>query len=390
MPPKHTPLVELCDIQIGRTPARAEPRFWGIGHPWVSISDMSGTEIIQATKEAITDEAVKACNCKLVEPGTLLLSFKLSVGKLAFAGVPLYTNEAIAALSIKHPLRLDPRYLFHTLSQLDLQRGTDRAVMGLTLNTDKLERLPIPEFCIETQRRIAALLDKAGAIRRKRRDALKLAEELLRSAFLDLFGDPVTNSKGWPLEPIEKIAKVTTGNTPPRENPDYYGNYIEWIKSDNINTPSHYLTMAAEGLSEAGLKVGRSAGPGSTLITCIAGSPSCIGNAALADRMVAFNQQINALTPLEGIESEFLYANVLFSKAKIQAASTQGMKGMVSKGALEQVRFIAPPPPIRQRFANLFRRVMATTHRLEKAAGESEQLFKSLSARAFNSELATT
>jgi type I restriction enzyme, S subunit len=290
------------------------------------------------------------------------------------------------------PQSLDSHFLFHWVRSPQFIDDMTRKATGASYPavSDRIiheSAIPFPKFA--EQQRIAIILDKADTVRRKRREALKLADELLRSAFLDLFGDPVANSKKWPLEPIANLADVTTGNTPSREITDYYGDHIEWIKSDNINTPSHYLTKAVEGLSEAGLKVGRSAAAGATLITCIAGSPACIGNAALADRPVAFNQQINALTPRESLESEFLYANVLFSKAKIQAASTQGMKGMVSKGALEQVRFIAPPPPLRKRFAQVFGRVMTVTHRLESAASDSEQLFKSLSARAFNGELAT-
>jgi type I restriction enzyme S subunit len=186
------------------------------------------------------------------------------------------------------------------------------------------------------------------------------------------------------------LADVKTGNTPPRDIPAYYGDHIEWIKSDNIKSPSHYLTKATEYLSRAGVKVGRTAPSGATLVTCIAGSPACIGNAALADRQVAFNQQINALVPKDDIEPEFLYANVLFSKPKIQAASTQGMKGMVSKSALAQVRLIAPPARLRKRFVQFFLRIHATSRRLEAAAVESEQLFQSLSVRTFNSELVCT
>jgi type I restriction enzyme S subunit len=124
-----------------------------------------------------------------------------------------------------------------------------------------------------------------------------MADELLQSAFLDRFGDPLTNKKGLPTAPINELGRVVTGNTPPRANPENYGNAIEWIKSDNINTPEHFLTPADEYLSEVGKLQGRTVPAGSTLVTCIAGSPSVIGNAALADREVAFNQQINAVVP---------------------------------------------------------------------------------------------
>lgn len=276
----------------------------------------------------------------------------------------------------------DTGFVYHYLSTIQLPDG-----LGYSRHFKYLKRAIIPKPPIEDQRRIAAILDKTHEICRKMNTALQDADLYLRSAFMHLFGDPVSNLKGFAELPIAEIAKVTTGNTPSREVPAYFGDYIEWIKSDNINTPSHFLTKATEGLSEAGFRVGRSVPAGSTLITCIAGSPSCIGNAALADRPVSFNQQINALTPKPGIEPEFIYATTLFSKARIQAASTNGMKGMVSKGALEQVRFILPPPDQRKRFVAIFHKVMALTEKLELAASEASMLYGSLAQRAFKGQL---
>jgi len=216
----------------------------------------------------------------------------------------------------------------------------------------QFELPPLPQ-----QERVAAILEKADGLRRKRLAAAHLADDLLRATFFEMFGDPVTNDRRWPELPVSMLATVTTGNTPSREEAAYYGNAIEWIKSDNINTPSHLLTTAREGLSERGASIGRTAPAGSTLMTCIAGSASCIGNVALSDRTVAFNQQINALTPRPGVAPEFLYALLLYSKPRIQAASTKSMKGMVSKGALERVALVSPDRQKQAKFSLAFRQV---------------------------------
>lgn len=99
-------LSELLDISIGRTPSRNEPEYWGNGHKWVSIRDLN-SRVITKTKEQITDLAVKEARCKVVPKGTLLFSFKLTIGKMAFAGCDLFTNEAIAAFSIKGRCPID-------------------------------------------------------------------------------------------------------------------------------------------------------------------------------------------------------------------------------------------------------------------------------------------
>src|SRR5437016_11790708 len=104
---KSMRLGELCSINIGRTPARNRPEFWGPGHRWLSIADMNQGRSLRTSKEFITNTAIRECNCKAVDVGTVLMSFKLSIGKVGIAEVPLYTNEAIAALPILdgQPLR---------------------------------------------------------------------------------------------------------------------------------------------------------------------------------------------------------------------------------------------------------------------------------------------
>ena len=381
------PLGKLCDISIGRTPARANPAFWGPGRKWVSISDMNEARQIVETKETITETAIRECRCRPVAAGTLLMSFKLSIGKLAFAGEELFTNEAIAALPIRDETKLDAVFLYHSLHVADLLRETDRAVMGKTLNKAKLQKIPIPVPPLDEQRRIAAILDKADAVRRKRQEAIRLTDELLRSAFLEMFGDPVTNPKGWEVLELKHFGKIITGNTPPRSDKSNFGDAIEWIKSDNINTPAHFLTQATEYLSRKRQQRARLAPPGSVLVTCIAGSRSSIGRAAIADREVAFNQQINAVIPNEDVDPHFLYGHFYTAQGLVQAKSTDSMKGLVSKGKFSTIRFLKPPYDLQKRFGYWFRRYLSVCKRGEEGAEAARELFQSLVQRAFRGGL---
>ncbi|HAS6027978.1 restriction endonuclease subunit S [Vibrio vulnificus] len=251
----------------------------------------------------------------------------------------------------------------------------------------KLEAIQIPLPPLDEQKRIAAILDKADAIRQKRKQAIALADEFLRSVFLEMFGDPVTNPKGWEVKALSEFSKVVTGNTPPRSEADNYGDHIEWIKSDNINTPSHFLTEATEKLSEKGEAKGRVVERGSILMTCIAGSLSCIGNIALANRSVAFNQQINAIVPTEISMSEFLYGLMLVSKKQIQDHSTNSMKGMISKGVLSSIKFPLPPLQEQKKYANVFRSYITFLDQMDKHAIDSVDMFNALSQKAFSGQL---
>ena len=282
-------------------------------------------------------------------------------GKIVMADIPHAFGFGSTEFHVIRPRpdKLDPRFLLHFLRVPFFRIQGERRMTGsagqrrVPANFLSTFDIPLPPLLL--QRRIAEVLDKAEALRAKRRAALAQLDSLTKSLFLDLFGDPATNPKGWPTKPLGEIGKVITGNTPPRSNPNYYGKHIEWIKSDNINTPHYYLTKATEGLSESGKSIARTVPAGSILITCIAGSPECIGNASMTDREVAFNQQINAFIP-DKEDAHFIYAQMIVGKRLIQEASTAGMKGMVSKGRFEQILFPLPPISLQREFA---RRVAA-------------------------------
>ena len=216
--------------------------------------------------------------------GDVLFSKDGTVGKVYVVDTR-ETFAVLSSLAILRPdaSRLDASYFGRVLktdSCLDQasQSKTGSAIRRIILKDLKRVRFPLPPLA--EQKRIAAILDAADALRAKRRETLAQLDTLLQSTFLDMFGDPVTNPMGWDTFNLEQVGQVITGNTPSRKRPEYYGDDIEWIKSDNINDPSVFLTEAEERLSVAGKAVARTTPKGSILVTCIAGSPACIGNAA--------------------------------------------------------------------------------------------------------------
>jgi type I restriction enzyme, S subunit len=136
-------LRDVCDIRIGRTPSRANPGYWGLGHFWATIADLARDPLTRTT-ETITDLAVEECRLRVVPAGTLLYSFKLTIGRMAVPGIPIFTNEAIAALHVRDAHELDRDYLEFALRSLDTSRLTDNAVKGRTLNSASLGGLVIP------------------------------------------------------------------------------------------------------------------------------------------------------------------------------------------------------------------------------------------------------
>lgn len=334
---------------------------------------------------------------QVLQESDLLISSANSwelVGKTVRVGKLSYPATAGGFIAILRPNRewVDPEYLFRFISWGRTQHEI-RHLGRQTTNISNLDRerfleLPIPLPPLAIQRQIGKILEQADCLRRQAQQMEAELDRLAQALFLEMFGDPVTNPKGWPIKSIQDVAKVTTGNTPSRARSEYFGGYVEWIKSDNINTPSWRLTTAEEYLSEAGAEVGRIVESGAVLLTCIAGSPDCIGNAAITDRKVAFNQQINAVIPKdEFMVAEYFYMLCLVGKKIIQSASTNSMKGMVSKGSLEKLKIPVPPIELQELYRQRFLEVGKSAALSDSKIVAMTVLFNSLMQRAFKGEL---
>ena len=210
----------------------------------------------------------------------------------------------------------------------------------------------------------------------------KKLDTLVKSRFVEMFGDPVSNPMNWNKVAIGKHCHIITGNTPPRANEENYGSFIEWIKSDNINTPDTFLTKAGEYLSEKGASIGRCVESGSILMTCIAGSINCIGNVGVANRKVAFNQQINAIVP-KFDETMYIYWLMILSKPYIQSTINMSLKGILSKGQLSVMDFPFPPLNLQRQFADFVEQTDKSKLAVKQILEKAETLKKSLMQEYF-------
>ncbi|MDH0350792.1 restriction endonuclease subunit S [Aeromonas caviae] len=173
-------LPDICDYFPGKTPSTKNPIYWGeldIDTPWVSISDMQHSGIVNLTSKKITTRAVDDVFKRGPTPaGTILMSFKLTVGKISYLGFDAYHNEAI--LSIYPFSGISKEFLFHFLPSIALRGNTKNAIMGNTLNAESLSMLQIPIPPEDEQHRIVAKVDELMALC----DQLELRSEVQLAA----------------------------------------------------------------------------------------------------------------------------------------------------------------------------------------------------------------
>jgi restriction endonuclease S subunit len=182
-------LGDVCDLIIGGTPSTKELNYYHNGkNLWVSVKELNNN-IITDTNKKLTDLGVQKSNVKLIKKGTILFSFKLSIGKIAIAGADLYTNEAIAGLVIKDNTIIDNKYLYYYLSSNDYSKKGSGLIGNGSLNKESLSKLEIPIPPLEKQQKIVAFCDTTmkqikeleDEIAEKRQMALEIFNEFLKS-----------------------------------------------------------------------------------------------------------------------------------------------------------------------------------------------------------------
>ncbi len=383
---KTVPLGEIADIVSGATPKTGVAAYWGGDVHWATPADLSKLHgpYISETPRTLTDAGVGSCGTTILPAGSVLLSSRAPIGHVAINTVPMATNQGFKSL-VPGP-DVDAKYLYHWLrSKTAYLHSLGNGATFKELSKKTTEQILVPLPPLPEQRRIAAILDRADALRVKRRQVFAYLDALTRSIFHDMFGDPIANRHELPRASVGSIARVMTGNSPSRADAANFGDDIEWIKSDNLGGP--VATRSEESLSKAGRARARIAPAGSVLVTCIAGSPASIGKASLVDREVAFNQQINAVLPSPELDSIFLLGQLNAAPELVRAKSTGGMKGLVNKSAFQSIEILVPALETQRAFASRVKKVGAQQAVVQRAMEADDALFDAMQSRAFRGEL---
>ena len=377
-------LDELFDLQMGKTPSRNNPEYWNTkDNKWISIADLSKCgKYIDTTKEFISNKAVSESGIAQIPENTVIMSFKLSIGKTAITTESMYSNEAIISFRDKHIVEVLPEYLYYLVLSKDWSVGTNKAVMGKTLNKATLSKIKVNIYDISQQHEVVDILDKVNNVILSRKQELQKLDELVKSRFVEMFGDPNDNPKGYSKKQLKDTCRVITGNTPSRAVSEYYGEHIEWIKTDNIVSGLLNPTTATESLSEKGMAVSRTVESGAILMVCIAGSIASIGRVCVTDRKVSFNQQINAIVPSD-YNILFLYVMLQISKEYLVDEINMALKGILSKSKLEEKTFYVPPIELQEQFAAFVEQTDKSKFAVQQALDKAQLLFDSLMQKYF-------
>lgn len=206
-------LGDICDIKIGRTPPRRQPQWFSSSHgmKWVSIKDMGNTgKYIGQTSELLTMDAISKFNIPIIPEGTLLMSFKLTVGRLGFTKYDMCSNEAIAQLPIKDVNVADKDYLYYYLSNFNFDSLSSTSSIATAVNSKTVKNIPIDLPPLDQQKKIANILsslDEKIELNRRMNETLEqLGQALFRHYFVDS-----PEAKSWESGKVSDVVRIYSG-----------------------------------------------------------------------------------------------------------------------------------------------------------------------------------
>ena len=339
-----------CISVVGTTPSRFQGTKKYVSTGAVAANEIDESEVVEVTYEErpsranLSAEAGDILFAKMQGTRkTLLLDSETEENVYSTGFYAIRANPEVITTECLYYL-VDSE-LFLAQKDKNCSGATQKAITNGGLAKIEIRVPPLSEQGILTDK--LRYLTQLIADKKKQLDLL---DEVIKSRFIEMFGDPKDNPKGYVKKQLKDTCRVITGNTPSRAVSEYYGDHIEWIKTDNIVSGLLSPTSATESLSEKGMAVSRTVESGAILMACIAGSIASIGRVCVTDRKVAFNQQINAIVP-SNYNILFLYVMLQISKEYLVDEINMALKGILSKSKLEEKTFYVPPIELQNQFA---------------------------------------
>jgi len=390
---RSAPLGELVEFVGGGTPPRGRADYFGGPVPWITPKDMKAWNLTSSEVQ-ITEDAVANSAAKPIPPNAVLVVVRSGVLKrtlpVAINRVPATVNQDMKALICGEDLA--PDYLARFLKWSEPRiLGWARATTADNIPVDRLRTLEVPLPPLVEQRRIAAMLDRADGVRRKRREAIRLLDEVLRTAFLEMFGDPVRNEKGWEVVRLGDVGEIQGGlqltsrrATNPLEVP--YLRVANVYRDELHLTEIKHLRVAVAELERTRVQAG------DVLIVEGHGNPQEIGRSAVWDGSlepcVHQNHLIRVRLELSSAEPSYVsaYLNSAAGRRQMHRAgkTTSGLN-TISTSNVKAVSVVLPPLSEQRRYVAVRTAALASAERMTAAGDVSEGLFNALGQRAFRS-----
>jgi type I restriction enzyme, S subunit len=385
-------LGDVSDVFNGKTPSKEDQRTEGF--PVLKIRDVDELGQFRGQGISFVDQAfANKYAVKWLRPNDILIlnaahnaAYVASKTFFAQHSVSGYLPTGEWLIVRVKSIKALPSFVDFWLRTPDTRASIRFLVKGIHLYPKDVATLQIPLPPLDEQLRIVTLLDRAAAIRRRADAARAKARAIIPALFLDTFGDPATNPKGWATARIGEVVKIAGGGTPSKANPDFWNGTIPWVSPKDMKPPTisdseDKITTAAMTSSPVKLIP-----PGNVLIVVrgmILAHTVPIRTNSIA---VTLNQDMKALIPNERLNAVFLrwalgsLHSYLLSKVRESAHGTKKLETEV----LTSYPILVPPLHLQSAFSEQAQRLETLARHLDAAAAKAEAMAAGLSAEVFS------
>ena len=384
-------LGDIYKITSGGTPSRKKDEYYNGGIiPWIKTGDLKNTEI-HAPSECITELGLQNSSTKLFPCDTILLAlYGATIGACSILKIEAATNQACGAL-LPNPKIVNERFTYYYLKSIKselIRKGVGGAQPNISGGILKSIQIPLPP--LPEQKRIATILDEADHLRQKDKQVIEKYNLLSQSVFLEMFGDPVTNPKGWEERTLLDVCTKITDGT--HHSPPLVKEGIPYITAKHIKEfevvfeskptyvdEKHHKEIYARCSPEYGdvLYIKDGATTGKAAVNKYSFPFSMLSSLALLK------------VDIEVITSQYL-THWLNNKI-VKELLLRGMSGAAIKGftltKIKKFKINLPPIELQNQFANIIIQIEQQKSQAQKSLEKSEDLFQSLLQRAFKGEL---
>lgn len=386
---EYIKIKEFAKVVSGSTPKTNVEEYWNGQYPWITPAELDkNTQYIYETRRKLTDLGVKSANLNLLKKGSVLLTSRAPIGKVAIAGIDLYCNQGFKNLVCNEQI-IVPQYLYYWLSsKVDYLNSLGRGATFKEISKSIVEEIEVPIHKLEIQQKIATILDKAQSLIDKRKEQIEACDELVKSLFYEMFGDPVKNDKGWESYVLEDVTNFITYGLTIR--PNYVEIGVPLISAKEIKCGKVDLMNAANISEEDFNSLSDKARPqkGEILFS----KTGSIGHCAYIEVDTKFAVTQNAAR----ISLKNTWLNGKWMLYYLRTHYIQQLSNNLAKGNavrdlqiqdMKKLPIMTPPLHLQNKFAAQVEKIEQQKQLLEQSLAELENNFNSLMQRAFKGEL---
>ena len=374
-------LGEICEIVSGSTPKTGIAEYWGGELKWITPAEISeDSYIITDSVRKLTELGIKKTGLTPLPKGTVILSSRAPIGKVAIAGCEMYCNQGFKNLICTK--KINNRYLYwflkgNTAYLNSLGRGatfkeiSKQIVSGIEINVPDMNQ----------QMQAVENLEKVWRIIQLRKQELQKGDELIKARFVEMFGDININDKNWNCEPLGDLCTIVRGGSP-RPIEQFLGGDVPWIKiGDATDGDNIYLSSTKEHIIQEGVRKSRLVKTGSLIFA------NCGVSLGFA-RIITFDGCIHdgwlAMEDIdERLDKVFLLQALNQMTEHFRAIAPAGTQPNLNTTIMKAYKQVIPPIELQRDFIRFAEQVNKSKVAIQAALDKSQLLFDSLMQKYF-------